>query len=59
MSIRKINRIKRKQSQLGTGKHWCSGCDGRLVSPGQKCPCGHRASGDQVKKRDFYFEEVA
>lgn len=59
MSIRKINRIKRKQSQLGTGSHWCYGCDGKLVNPGQKCTCGHRACGDQVKKRDYYFDEEA
>jgi hypothetical protein len=58
MSIRKINRIKRKQSSLTSGKHWCDGCDANLVHANEKCPCGWHP-GNQVKKRDFYFEEVA
>lgn len=58
MSIRKINRIKRKQSSLSSNRHWCDGCDANLVHANEKCShCGWRP-GDQVKKRDYYHQET-
>lgn len=56
MSIRKINRIKRKQNSLRAGKHWCNCCDANLVHANERCSnCGFRPETDQVKKRDYYF----
>lgn len=59
MSIRKLNRIKRKQNSLTSARaHWCNGCDANLVHGNEKCSrCGRRPVGDQVKKRDYYYEE--
>ena len=56
MSVRKINRIKRKQSSLGSNAHWCGRCDARLVHANETCRCGWRSEG-QIKKRDYYFED--
>lgn len=60
MSIRKLNRIRRKQSSLRSGSpHWCCGCDANLVHANEKCShCGWRPEGDQVKKRDYYHQET-
>lgn len=58
MSIRKLNRIKRKQSSLTSNRHWCDGCDANLVHANEKCShCGYRPENGQVKKRDYYHEE--
>lgn len=60
MCIRKINRIRRKQGAVCSGKFWCNGCDANLVHANEKCPrCGHRPEAGQVKKRDYYFEDAA
>lgn len=58
MSIRKINRIRRKQSSLGSKAFWCSGCDAAKVHGNEKCSCGWKPEG-QIKKRDYYFEDAA
>lgn len=59
MSIRKLNRIRRKQSSLRSNAHWCNGCDANLVHANEKCSrCGWRPGGDQVKKRDYYHQET-
>lgn len=60
MSIRKLNRIKRKQSSLrSSGPHWCGKCDANLVHANEKCSrCGDRPDSGQVKKRDYYHQET-
>lgn len=58
MSIRKINRIKSRQSSLTSRPHWCEGCDANLVHANEKCShCGWRFR-NQVKKRDYYHQET-